>query len=80
MQLESARELKANLVALARSRTVALVARASQRLGVLPRPVRATGAVVPHTGVAFGIAPMPGNARGYRLAVRVMNRSLSRSR
>lgn len=74
MQLDSARELKSNLIALARSRTLALVARASRQLGVTPRPTRPVGPLVPRTGVAFGVAPMPGNGRGYRLAVRVMNR------
>ena len=74
MHLDSARELKSNLIALARSRTVALLARASRQLGVAARPLRASGPLTPRTGVAFGIAPMAGNARGYRLAVRVMNR------
>lgn len=74
MHLHSARELKSKLVALARSRTAALLARASRQLGVAARPSRTPGPVMPRTGVAFGVAPMPGNARGYRLAVRVMHR------
>lgn len=73
MLLDSARELKSNLVALTRSRTVALVARASQRLGVTPRTAGVAGVVRPRIGVAFGVAPMPGRAGGYRLAVRVMS-------
>ena len=74
MHLDSARELKSNLVALARSRTVALLARASRQLGVAARPLRPSGPLTPRTGVAFGVAPMGGSARGYRLAVRIMNR------
>ncbi len=74
MQLDSARELKSNLVALARSRTLALVRRASHRLGVTAPTAGRAGVATPRTGVAFGVAPMPGRAREYRLAVRVMNR------
>lgn len=75
MRLESARELKVNLIALVRSASRAGAVRASERLGVVSRGARPTASVPSRQGVAFGVAPMPGDARQFRLAVRVMGRS-----
>ncbi len=74
MRLDSARELKLGLVRLARSRTLALVTSAGQRLGLTAQPPRASVPAIARGGVAFGISPKPGRGGGYRLAVRVMNR------